>query len=410
MLHVVVRHQPPCKQKDPTYRRCDCMKYIHGTPEGGGKMIRKSAKTRSWERAEKLARQMDEASMNRKLGIVPEKPKANSIEIKKAVDQFIQSKQKANASTATLESYETILRTQFLAWCTKHGLAWLDQLTAESMMTIDELWTNGHRMHANGKKTGNASSTARIKYTRLSSFFNYMIKRGVLMQNPLKMAFDRPKLKDDDVRETQPLEQADLKKLIDRTYFSIPGQKHGEVHRKKQRSLLLLMRYSGMSIVDALKLRRTKLGPNYELPKDAMELRRTKTGKPVFVVLPQRVAELLRSLPNSNPDFFFWDGIVDNETLTDNWRQSLKRLAQLAGVKGFHPHRMRCTFAVEQLLKGTTIEDVAEMLGNTPEVCARHYAPLVKQRRERLGKLSMLTWDDAAIWQEPKSGEVQTVQ
>ena len=132
-----------------------------------------------------------------------------------------------------------------------------------------------------------------------------------------------------------------------------------------------------------------------------MELRRTKTGSAVFVLLPKRVAELLRSLPNSHPDFFFWDGMVANRILTDNWRQSLKRLAQLAGVDGFHPHRMRCTFAVEQLLKGTSIEDVADMLGNTPEVCARHYAPLAKQRRERLGMLSKQGWDDEMVWQEP---------
>jgi site-specific recombinase XerD len=409
MLHVVVRHQPPCKQKDPAYRRCDCPKYVHGVPEGGGSMVRQSARTRSWESAEKFARRLDKESMNRKLGIQPEL-KLKGMEIKSAVTQFLQSKQKANASEATMDSYELVLKDQFLPWCTKSGLSYLDQLTSDALMIVDELWTNGRRMHAKGDKTGNASSTARIKYTRLSSFFNYWIKRGKLTQNPLKLAFDRPKLKDEDVRETQPLEQDDLKKLLDRTYFPIPGQKHGEVHRVKQRGLLLLMRYSGMSIVDALKLPRTSLGPNYEMPEDAVELRRTKTGKPVFVLLPKRVAELLRSLPNSTPDYFFWDGTVDNRTLTDNWRQSLKRLAQLAGVEGFHPHRMRCTFAVEQLLRGTGIEDVAEMLGNTPEVCARHYAPLAKQRRERLGMLSKQGWDDEMVWQEPVPVEVQTVQ
>jgi site-specific recombinase XerD len=409
MLHVVVRHQPPCKQKDPAYRRCDCPKQVHGVPEGGGAMVRQSAKTRSWASAEKFARKLDKESMNRKLGILPEQ-KPKSMEIKDAVDQFLQSKQKANASQATIENYSLVLKDQLLTWCTKSGLSYLDQLTSEALMTVDELWTNGRRMHANGDKKGNASSTARIKYTRVSSFFNYWIKRGVLTQHPLKMAFDRPKLKDEDVRETQPLEQDALKKLIDRTYFPIPGQKHGAVHRIKQRALLLLMRYSGLSIVDALKFPRAKLGPNSALPEGAVELRRTKTGKAVFVLLPNRVAELLRSLPNPNPMFFFWDGVVDNEILTDNWRQSLKRLAQLAGVEGFHPHRMRCTFAVEQLLRGTHIEDVAEMLGNTPEVCARHYAPLARQRRERLGMLSKQGWDDEMVWQEPVPGEVQTVQ
>jgi len=407
MLHVVVRHQAPCKQSDPNYRRCKCPKYLHGVPEGGGKMIRESAKTRSWDRAQEIADKRNRENHDRKLGIAPV-VKLQSLEIKDAVDQFIQAKQKANSSQATLDSYELVLRTQFLPWCTKSGLSYLDQLTGDALLNVDQLWTQGRRRHAQGDKTGNASSTARIKYTRLSSFFGYWIKRGKMTSNPLKQAFDRPKLKDEDVRETQPLEPDELKRMLDRTYESIKGQKHGAVQRLKLRALLLLMRYSGLAIVDAAKFPRNKLGPNHDLPEDAVELRRTKTGKPVFVLLPPRVAKLLRSLPNSNPDYFFYDGKLDDKQLTDNWRQSLKRLAKLAKVEGFHPHRMRCTFAVEQILRGTTIEDIAELLGNTPEVCAKHYLPLVKQRRERLGKIAMLAWDDAVVWQEPKT--VQVVQ
>jgi hypothetical protein len=61
-------------------------------------------------------------------------------------------------------------------------------------------------------------------------------------------------------------------------------------------------------------------------------------------------------------------------------------------------------------LKGTSIEDVAELLGNTVEICAKHYAPLAKQRRERLGKIAMRAWDDATIWQEPTPQTAQSVQ
>jgi integrase/recombinase XerD len=409
MLRVVVRHQPPCTETDTEYRRCNCRKYIVGVPEGRKGRIRVSANTRSWTAAEKQARQFDKESLDRKLGVVvTEKPQSK--EIKEAVEQYLQSKRNENSRDATIIIYELVLETQFLAWCNEHGLSYMDQLTGETLLTVNELWTNGHRRHRNGGVTGNNSNTAAQKYTKVSGFLNYWVERGVLKENPLKRAFRRPKVKDDDVRETQPLEPVELKKMIDRTYQPISGQKHGAVHRLKQRAMLLLMRYSGLAILDSATLSRDKLGPAYDLPEDALELRRTKTGQAVYVLLPPRVAKLLRSLPNENPDYFFWDGVVGNKTLTDNWRQSLKRLASLVKVKEFHPHRMRCTFAIEQLLKGTSIEDVADLLGNTVEVCARHYAPLARQRRERLGKISMRTWDDATIWQEPVFEKVQTVQ
>jgi site-specific recombinase XerD len=405
MLRVVVRHQPPCRETDPDYRGCKCRKYIVGVPDGSKGRIRVTANTRSWERAEKKARAMDLESMNRSLGVSTQ-PKPQSLAIKEAVQQYLQKKRNENASDETLAVYELVLHKQFLTWCTEHGLSYLDQLTGETLMPVTELWTKGRRRNRNGEVSGNNSNTASQKYTKVSGFLNYWVERGVLSRNPLRSAFRRPKVKEDDTRETQPLEPGEMKQLIDRTYLPIVGQKHGAMHRLKQRALLLLMRYSGLAILDAAKLAREKLGPSYDLPQDAIELRRTKTGKPVYVLIPPRVAELLRSLPNENPAFFFWDGKTSNRTLTDNWRQSLKRLASLAEVRGFHPHRLRCSFAVEQLLRGTAIEDIADLLGNTVEVAAKHYAPLARQRRERLGKIASLAWDDDKIWQEPNQGVV----
>jgi integrase/recombinase XerD len=55
-VSVYTRHSPECAHADDIYyRRCRCTKYIQGVLDSG-KHIRKSAKTRSWEKAEKIAR------------------------------------------------------------------------------------------------------------------------------------------------------------------------------------------------------------------------------------------------------------------------------------------------------------------------------------------------------------------
>ena len=48
-----------------------------------------------------------------------------------------------------------------------------------------------------------------------------------------------------------------------------------------------------------------------------------------------------------------------------------------------HPHRFRDTLAVDMLLRGASPYDVTKMLGDTIETVEKHYAPFVKELRQR---------------------------
>jgi len=57
MLSVYTRHHPDCAKKDDsTYRRCRCPKWLDGTLPGRTERFRTSAKAKSWEQAELVAR------------------------------------------------------------------------------------------------------------------------------------------------------------------------------------------------------------------------------------------------------------------------------------------------------------------------------------------------------------------
>lgn len=62
-------------------------------------------------------------------------------------------------------------------------------------------------------------------------------------------------------------------------------------------------------------------------------------------------------------------------------------LGQRAEVSRAHPHRFRDTFAVDLLLKGASPYDVAKLLGDTIETVERHYAPFVRELRERARRI-----------------------
>src|ERR1700756_3312834 len=59
MLSVYSRHYAPCPSDDINYKRCRCPKWINGIPGSDGTFIRRSAKTRSWEKAEEFKRELE---------------------------------------------------------------------------------------------------------------------------------------------------------------------------------------------------------------------------------------------------------------------------------------------------------------------------------------------------------------
>jgi integrase/recombinase XerD len=93
----------------------------------------------------------------------------------------------------------------------------------------------------------------------------------------------------------------------------------------------------------------------------------------------------LRTLPNSNPRYFFWTGNGLHYRASNCWHASLQRLFKWAKLdKRAHPHMLRDTFAVELLLAGVPIDQVSILLGHAGvKTTERHYAPFVKARQEQ---------------------------
>ena len=152
--------------------------------------------------------------------------------------------------------------------------------------------------------------------------------------------------------------------------------------RLKERALILLMRYSGLAIGDAVTLRREAVVGT------ELTLRRAKTGELVMVDLPHIVVRAILSLRGPNPDYIWWSGRGQRVSSAKRWRARLGDIAARAGVEGFHPHRLRDTFAVALLTAGVSIEDVSSLLGHSSiQTTERHYAPWDRRRRDRLTRV-----------------------
>lgn len=375
MLRVYTRHYPPCRQIDGSYRRCRCPKWINGMLPTG-EFLRTSAKTRSWETAERKARLIESSADP----LRPSPPDAGlRITIKKAVEAFLEDEEARHLAKTTTCQSKTLFEQQLLPWAESQSLVFLDQLTTAGLREFRASWKNG-------------ALTTQRKHHRLNGFFAFCIENEWLTRNPSK------KMKGVHACfvPTEYFTPTEFKRIMDGThaYGDWRGGRDFEHRALRLRALILLMRWSGLSILDAVTLERRRL-QGYRLL-----LYRHKTKVPVFVPLPLNVATLLHKLPNSNARYFFWSGNGDPHTAKKGWQRSLRRLFQAVNLKTeddqprrCHPHMFRDTFAVELLLAGVPLDQVSLLLGHgSIKVTEKHYAPFVKARQQQLETSVRLAW------------------
>jgi integrase len=232
------------------------------------------------------------------------------------------------------------------------------------------------------------------------SFFSFCVRNELLRKNPME-ALKKPKTPD--IVPTDYFLPAEFDAIVKATEkYEFGGGNDCHDRALRMRALTLLMRWSGLSILDATKLERDRLSTN-ENGDDQIFLYRAKTGVPVYVVIPSVAADALRALPNSNPRYFFWSGNGDPRSAAKGFQRSYWKVFRLAAIKmpdgtrkRCHPHMFRDTFAVELLLAGVPIDQVSLLLGHSSvKVTERHYAPFSKARQQQLAAAVKLAWQKA---------------
>jgi len=383
MLSVYSRHYPPCSSTDINYRRCRCPKWVNGVVGPEGPFIRRSAKTRSWEKAEEFKRQLEgELAAKQTGGLERTVSKPEKMAVKDAITRFLNSKRNENLAESTLDKLKTIFEKQFLSWASASRFKYLDDITAADLEAFRDTWEDG-------------PLAKKKKQERLIGFFHYCVRLGWIKSNPAvllgRVRAEGP--------PTDYFPKQEFERIIDSTYIYQPkGWVECRNQASRLRTLTLLMRWSGLAIRDAVTLERRRLSDN-----DELFLYRAKTGNPVYVPLPPDVADALRNIPpgpNPNPRYFFWSGNGSPKSTVGNWQRSFRRLFKIAdlrrddgSLKRCHPHMFRDTFAVEMLLAGVPLEQVSILLGHkSVKITEKHYAPWVKARQEQLAANVRKAW------------------
>lgn len=375
-ISIYVRHSLNCThiKKGELHKGCRCPKWLRWTLDG--KQHRKSAGTKTWGIAEEQRRKIEAQFLVNDaataLRIVTAKAEAPAT-IARAVELFIMSKRSKGIKERGVKRYILELG-RLESFMTKRSRFFPQDITLPDLTEFIAGWHQQYR-----------SSITRAKaQDRIRQFMTYCFDSRMIDRVPRLPAIKMVE------PPTLPLEDAEYEALL----AAIPKT---FIQRKAQRfrAVVLLMRWTGLAIIDAVTLKRDELIYDPSKGVHRVVTQRTKTGTHVSVPLkPEIAAEILAAMKlNAHPKYAFWNsGSGEENSVTSDWEKTFRKGFNAAGQPKNHSHQLRDTFAVGMILEGVPSAEIAAMIGDDLKTFEKHYAPWIPRRQNRLDDLVMATW------------------
>jgi len=325
----------------------------------GTERIRESLSTADWKKADRVRWDMERTwEENGRLPATDREP----VSIAQACQDFLSDAEARGLRDSTRYKYRLLFE-QMKTFGRERGIRYLSELDLPTLRKFRASWPN-------------QNYSAQKKLEALRTLFRFAHANGWIADNPAA------KLETQNTRRPQilPFTREEMIRIVAGcdAYGDNFG-KTGQENARRLRALVLLLRYSGLRIGDAVSL------PRERVADGKLFLYTAKTGTPVWCPLHQAVIQALESVRGTTAKYFFWTGESKLKSAVGDWQRSFAKLFSLAGVSNGHAHRFRHTFAVELLLAGVPIERVSVLLGHSStRITEKHYSAWVRARQEQL--------------------------
>lgn len=364
------RHLKKCPhgKKGRRWTKCQCPVWVSGLFKGFP--IKQSLKTTSWTRAQQILTLWELGQFG--------KAETAEVTVEIAIARFLEDAAAREIRPSSVKKQRQVLN-RLAAWSQEQGLVLLRQINVQAMRDFRSTWQL-------------AAVTSNKMLERLRSFFRFCVDNEWLEKNPaapLKRAKENqeptlPFTKEEILRILQALEEHRQGKT------GLPRD-----NAERLRALVLVMRWTGLRISDAVMLHKGQVDDG------GIIVRQAKTRVPVRIPVPPEVTAALALIsesrggrPQDDVFYYFAPGPGDHQTRAGNWRRRLRWLFEKANIPNGHAHRFRDTLAVELLLAGVPIERVSMLLGHeSVKTTQKHYSPWVAARQAQLEDDVRRLWD-----------------
>jgi integrase len=242
----------------------------------------------------------------------------------------------------------------------------------------------------------------KVERQMLITFFRFCRTKKLCSGNPAKELKPPKNLKPNEVVPYTFQEESKILSACDQ----IGGGKYNRsgkgYEQLRARAMISLLRHTALRISDVSTLRKDAVSWDSEKNTWRVFLYTQKTGDPVFLPIPESLKMVLDALPlprhaAENCPHYFWNSISSRRAVVGIAGRTLSAVFKKSGVQGAHAHRYRHTLATRLLEHGATFEEVADILGNSPEVVRRHYGKWAKGRQANIDRLMMAHFQTAAV-------------
>ncbi len=403
-LYAFRRHLRACQffgRREVRNDKCHCPFHVDGLYNG--QRIRESLKTRNRQLADRLLAELqrrldtelaDDHSVENAVDTRPE-PIPAKIQVSEAVARFLKrygeigpdGKYRGDSERGTWRKYGCALR--FLAsFCEKEGIKAVEDVTTEALEDF-----RGTREIGKGAWKGERQM--------LITFFYFCISRKWISINPAKGLKAPCHLEPNAVVPYTPNEEVQILAACDQFGGGKRNQSGSGYERLRARAMILLLRYTALRVSDVCTVRKDAVSWDSEENMWRVFLYTQKTGNPVFLPIPECLKLALDALPlprNATRDcpYYFWNGASSRRAAVGTAERTLAAVFKKSGVKDAHAHRYRHTLATCLLGEGASLEDVADILANSPEVVRKHYAKWSKGRQANIDRVMLDHFETAS--------------
>ena len=349
MLNPYRRHSPDCphRSQGKAWVKCSCPIWCSG--EWNGKRRRFSLRTRDWQRA---LRRLVELEQEQHPG-----PERKSVS--EAATAFLAAKE--GVAPATVRKYRRVLQ-RLGQFASGRGILTLDALTLQDLDA-----------YRKSRKLKPLTWSKELQLLR--QFFSFAQRRKWCAENPAKDMEMPPNPKP---APREPYTAEEIRRILE----ACDNFGRGPYERLRARAAILLLRYYGLRVSDVATLEKSRIRDGQ------IFLHALKNGVPLWLPLYAEVQFALECLPAprgapADCPYFFWSGLGTREGHIKTFDRMLKAVFAKSGVVRAHAHRFRHTLATEILANGGSLEDAANILGDSPAIIRKHYlrwSPAYQQR------------------------------
>lgn len=381
-ITVFTRHSAECPKADnPQWKRCNCRKSLYIREDGKTRYV--TAKTRSWEEAERFAqRERDKRDpVKVELQKIAETKAAKLKPIGDALDQWLAGMK--SPGETSIEAYRSTTR-KIRRWAERMGVVNVRDVTPAMLDKWRGAWDTPSEQIAR--------TTQAALLTRIKAFFRWATAMEYTPRNPALML----KAITPNESQTWPLTPKQFEELLAATRKLDADARYKSAQVGQHlRALFQVQRWTGLRVGDVLALPKSALQGNRLTATIQKKRNRKPLAARVDCILPDHVVQALASLPTrkeEHPDYFFWSRGCSQLVNTNKWLRKIDRLNDYLDFKDeagrpmhFRSHMLRDTFAVEMLLAGVPLEKVSKLLTHeSVTITEKYYAKWTASRMQQL--------------------------